>query len=446
MNAGSWKAPHSPRQAGMCVAGAAAAFLAALSFAAQAETVALPNADQTTGFVGPFGSIPPITDWNWVDSPIKPIVSETLTYSDNVAGLPSTSPLLPGMASRGDFLDLIQIGVSPRVNLSGQQFFFDYNYGVTRYFRDVGFDSMQYSLDAGVNWTFTSRCSGTLRAVQSEIPSVFEQTVGVGVNTVVTQSLSETGNCAVGGDWLVIANAGMVQSTNSLALDQLNSSQNKYLAAGIQYNWADLDNLKVLYTITDVSYPGRSVALEVVGLAQGVLEKDITASYQRYFSTNFNASLSIGLTNITLTQLGGGTSGSTSAPHFAVAATWQATPKLQFTGSISRSVGPPDIIVANAETTTSARVAGTYAFSPKLSFNVGFGVGNSTATQGVELAFGTPVIVSQNESFVSANLGVAYQATPFLSGSLGYQYSDRKGVGLDTAVNSFIIAIKYAPY
>lgn len=428
------------------VVGAAAMLVTTLPPPVRADTVALPSADQRIGLASPFGLIPPVMDWNWVDSPFKPIISDSFTYNDNVAGLPSGFPLLPGMASRGDFLDLIQIGDTTKVNLSGQRFFFDYNYGVTRYLRDVGFDSTQYSLDAGVNWTLTSRCSGTLKAVKSEIPSVFEETVGVGVNNVMTQSLTETATCAVLGDWSVIANSGIVQTTNSGALNELNSNQSQYLAAGIRYDWAGLDNLQVLYTLTDVNYPDRTAELGVVGLAQGVLEKDVTATYQRYFSTNFNATISAGLTDIALTPVGGGSSTSTLAPHGTAALTWQATPKLQFTGSIGRSVGPPTTLVANAETNTSVQLGGVYAFSPKLSFNAGFRAGQSTATEGVALAFGTPVIVSQNQSFLGANLSVAYQATPFLSGSISYQYSDRKSLGLDTAVNSFIIAVRYAPY
>jgi hypothetical protein len=437
----SWRS-----QAWMRVAGAAAVLVATLPQPVQADTVALPNADQTIGLVSPFGSIPPVVDWNWVDSPFKPIISDTFTYNDNVAGLPSGFPLLPGMASRGDFLDLIQIGDATKVNLSGQQFFFDYNYGVTRYFRDVGFDSIQYSLDAGVNWTFTSRCSGTLKVLRSEMPSVFEQTAGVGVNNAMLQSLTETAKCAVLGDWSVIANSGNVQTTSSLALDQLNGSQNQYLTAGIRYDWTGLDNFQVLYTLTNINYPDRAAALGVLGLAQGVQEKDISTTYQSNFLPKLSGTISVGLTDMNLTETGGGTSGSTQAPHFAVALSWQPTTKLQFTGSISRSVGPPDTLVANAETTTSVQLGGAYAFSPKLSFNAGFRAGQSTATQGVALAAGTPLIVSQNQNFLGANLGVAYQATPFLSGSIGYQYSDRKSLGLDTTENSFIIAIRYAPY
>ena len=433
-------------QAWMRVAGAAVVLVATLPPPVRADTVALPNADQTIGLVSPFGLIPPVMDWNWVDSPFKPIISDTLTYNDNVAGLPSGYPLLPGMASRGDFLDLIQIGDATKVNLSGQQFFFDYNYGVTRYFHDLGFDSTQYSIDAGVNWTFTSRCTGNLRVAKSAMPSVFEQTAGVGVNTAMGQSLTETAKCAVTGDWSLIANSGVSQTTNSLALDQLNGSQNQYLAAGIRYEWAGLDNFQVLYTLTDINYPGRTAALGVLGLAQGVLEKDIAATYQNTFLPKLSGTISVGLTDMTLTETGGGPSASTQAPHFAVALSWKPTTKLQFTGSISRSVGPPDTLVANVETTTSVQLGGAYAFSPKLSFNAGFRAGQSTATQGVALAFGTPLVVSQNQSFLGANLGVAYQATPFLSGSIGYQYSDRKSFGLDTAVNSIIIAIRYAPY
>jgi Putative beta-barrel porin 2 len=356
------------------------------------------------------------------------------------------------MSTRGDFLDLVQIGGSSKFNFSGQQFFVDANYGVTRYFQDTAFDSTQYSLDAGVNWTLTSRCTGTLRVSKSVQPSVFEETVGVGVNIGTTEALTEIAKCGLGGDFSLLVNSSYTQTSSSVSLDQLNAGVNQNLSVGLSYDGADLDSLQALYTITDIQYPFRAavsnalgISPSTLGLAEGVLEKDVTATYQRAISPLLNATLTAGLTDMTLEALGPGGSTSTLAPHYAISLTWQATPKAQLGARISRSVGPPTSLVANTETTTSAQLTGGFTFSPKLSFSSALTIGQSNGG-GETFLVGTQVPISSNQNFVSANLGLAYQASPFLSATASYQYSDRKTAGFDTAEGLFIIGLRYAPY
>ena len=71
---------------------------------------------------------------------------------------------------QGDFTSTSSFGLSTKPNWYGQQFFFDGSFGVIRYLHQVGFNSNIYSFRPGVNWTLTSRCSGTLAALFTKVP------------------------------------------------------------------------------------------------------------------------------------------------------------------------------------------------------------------------------------------------------------------------------------
>ena len=107
---------------------------------------------------------------NWSDLPVRLTASQSVAYSSNIFGIPLGFALLPG-AAHGDFSSTTLVGVSTKPNWYGQQFFFDASFGEIRYLHQVDFNSDTYNIDAGVNWTLTSRCTGALTALASKSPT-----------------------------------------------------------------------------------------------------------------------------------------------------------------------------------------------------------------------------------------------------------------------------------
>ena len=154
---------------------------------------------------------------NWADLPFKLTASQTVSYNSNINSFP-IGVALPGQVV-GDFTSTTNFGVSTRANVYGQQLFLDATYGVIRYLHQVAFDSTVYSLNAGVDWTVTSRCSGTLGASLSKSPAQLTEQVGTGVNYSTTNALNETGKCAVSNGYSFLFNSGLTTTTNSDAVN-----------------------------------------------------------------------------------------------------------------------------------------------------------------------------------------------------------------------------------
>ena len=87
--------------------------------------------------------------------------------------------------------------------------FLDATFGVIRYLHEVQSNSTVYSLNAGVNWNVTSRCSGTLAASLSKSPAQLTEQVGTGINYTTTTALNETGKCAVSNGYSLLFNSGL---------------------------------------------------------------------------------------------------------------------------------------------------------------------------------------------------------------------------------------------
>ncbi len=140
----------------------------------------------------PFdGLVLPSVPENWSDLPFKLTASQVVSYNSNVSSFPI------GVAPRGtvlgDFTSTTNFGFQTRGNVSGQHVFLDATFGVIRYLHDTEFNSTVYSLNAGVDWTVTSRCSGTLAASLSKSPAQLTEQVGTGVNYTTTNAVNETG-------------------------------------------------------------------------------------------------------------------------------------------------------------------------------------------------------------------------------------------------------------
>ena len=164
---------------------------------------------------------------NWADLPVQLTAGQSVSYNSNVNNFPV------GFAGRGqvvgDFTSTSNFGFSTTGHLYGQQLFFDANFGVIRYLHEVANNSNVYSLNAGVNWSLTSRCSGTLAASLSKSPASLTELVGVGVNYTTSTAFNETGNCAVSNGYSLLFNSGLTTTTNSNPIDAVNNSRTTLL-------------------------------------------------------------------------------------------------------------------------------------------------------------------------------------------------------------------------
>ena len=203
------------------------------------------------------GFVLPSVPENWADLPVKLTASETVSYNSNVNGIP-IGVAMPGQVL-GDFTATSNFGFSTRANVYGQQLFFDATLGVIRYLHQVAFDSTVYSLNAGVDWTLTSRCSGALSVSLSKSPVELTDLVGVGVNYTTTTALNETGKCAVSNGYSLVFNSGLTTTTNTNPIDAVNDARSKLIAAGIEYAKGE-STLTALASITEADFTGRTAA------------------------------------------------------------------------------------------------------------------------------------------------------------------------------------------
>ena len=71
-----------------------------------------------------------------------------------------------------------------------------------RYLNNGFFNSAQSSVDIGDNFTYGSKCSGTVKAYETTSPSIPGQQVGVNViNTLTTTGVTENAKCIVSGNY-----------------------------------------------------------------------------------------------------------------------------------------------------------------------------------------------------------------------------------------------------
>jgi hypothetical protein len=113
--------------------------------------------------------------------------SETVSYNSNILALP-TGTSSPNGQPQGDFTSQSSFGLSTTANWYGQQLFFNGTFGVLRYLHQNQFDSNIYTFSPGVNWTLTSRCSGTVIGLFTRAPSTITELVGTGINYATTTS------------------------------------------------------------------------------------------------------------------------------------------------------------------------------------------------------------------------------------------------------------------
>jgi hypothetical protein len=444
----------------------------------------------TAAILPSWGGVFPRLPQNWSDLPVQLKLWDSVGYNSNVLGLPTNTPVSSGLV-RGDFQSISSYGASTKAYWEGQQLFADGSFGLTRYLHDVSLNSMQHFLDAGVNWTYTSRCSGRLGASDSVAESTLPQQIASGsaaaftlaqqiasgsiaapslaqqtasgttaaspvpqqiastsINTVSTTAFNETAKCLVSGDYAAIFNSGLTRSTNSTLANKPNDGRIVVVAAGISYSVTATNSLDVLATVTSTDYTNRTRATNNTGLVNAITQDQVNVTYTRQIGPNLSMIASIGAVGLT--------NGSFSLalpskiePQYSASVIWAVTPKVSLTASVARTVTPPQSIVANAQTTESASLGLNYRFSPKVAFsaNVSSAYASSAFTQlGSGVPNGVPAYALSALHSYNATASLGYNITPFLGANLSYLYSRSVQAGVVTPQNLVLLNVNYSPY
>jgi hypothetical protein len=403
--------------------------------------------------VSAFGMAPPSLagvlpnlPQNWSDLPFQFKISEAVGYNSNVVNTPISSTGLNLLGQRiGAFESISNYQASTKWYIAGEQFFADGSYGFNRYLSHTNLNTTHNSADVGVNWIYTSKCSGRLIASEQTAESEPGQQVSTNVvNNVTTVSFNETATCVVRGNYSAIFNSGTTTSTNTAAADKLNNFQSEFIAAGISYTVTDTNSLQVLATVTGTDFNNRPLVSNVTGLARNITTDSLKATYTKNIDPSLALTASVGVIGV---RDAGFNLGLPSGwePEYSLSATWSITPKLGLTASLARSVSPPTSFISNLQVSESASLGLTYQLTPKVSLSA------ATNFAHVSGAFTNTAINvpgrSQNENLYSARANVSYAITPFLGASLSYQYSRTvQSGGVVTPTSVALMSVNYAPY
>ena len=407
--------------------------------------------DELSGSVGAGGpssggfSLPALPDeWNWSDLPVRLSASESVSYNSNILSLPIGMSATNGLP-QGDFTSTSSYGLSTKANWYGQQFFFDGTFGVIRYLHETGFDSNVYSFSPGVNWTLTSRCTGTLVGLFTKSPSTITEIVGTGINYATETSLNETGKCAISNGYSVVFNSSASRTNNSNPLDALNNANVEMISAGIEYAKGNGD-LTLLATKSDTNYASRGAALNALGLANTVVFHNFNLSYTRQINANLSVIGQLGLVGVTNAFTLG--LPKTLLPTYSLEASWAITPKVSLAASATRTVAAPTTLIGNAEVSYYTDLSLTYQATPKVTFSATGSAGYSSvaftpAAAGTMTAL-VPFLTTTN--YYGLTAGVRYAMTPFISAALSASYTERVSEHVITPQDLITVSLNYRPY
>jgi hypothetical protein len=404
------------------------------------------GASVVPSFYGVFPSLPQ----NWSDLPFTLKVSESLAYNSNILNTPTVrgGTLITTFRPIGAFESISTYGFSTKGNWGNQQYFADGSIGLDRYLNHAAFNQVRSSLDAGINWTYTSKCAGRLIASEVTAPSIPGQQIATNViNSETTLSFNETGKCNVSGDWSAIFNSGATRSTNSAAVDKINDNRTVFIAAGMNYSVSQTNSLQLLATVTGTDFTDRQAALNSLGLVSNLTEDQVTLSYTKNFSTYLEVIASIGAVGITNSSFNFGLPSSIE-PQYSLSATWYVTPKLELTVSGARAVTPPTNVIGNLQTTENVNVGLHYSLTPKVELSANAQVAHNSSAFGASVsnALQTAFPNLTESNLYSVQLGASYSITPFLLANLTCQYSRTVQPNLVTPTSIVTLSLNYAPY
>ena len=391
-----------------------------------------------------FPSIPQ----NWGDLPVQFHLSEQTGYNSNINNASST----PGVTSLlyghpiGAFESISTYGISFKNEIGAQQFFGDASWGMYRYLNNDFYNSAHNAVDLGDNFTYGSKCSGSLKLSEVSSPSLPGQQLSFNaINTVSTLSVNEAAKCIITGEYAGLLNSGVSESQNSALLDKVNDYRSAFVAAGISYSVSETNSLQLLATITGTDYTNRQAVLNVAGLADKVTTDQIMATYIKNFGPNISVNAGFGLLGFSDTWFGFGLP-RTILPQYTLSAQWTVAPKLTLTVAASRLASTPTSIVSNLQVIESASFGFTYQCTPKVALTGGFSTsyGTSAATPTV-----TSVLLptyAANQKTYGANAGLSYAITPFFAAHLTYQYSKSVQAALTTTDSLVLLALNFNPF
>ena len=400
------------------------------------------RAQDLSGSVSPGGGFPLPSvpeDWNWADLPFKLTASQTVSYNSNVSSFPVG--VAPVGTPVGDFTTTTNVGFSTKANVENQQLFLDATFGVVRYLHNVQFDTTIYSINGGVDWNVTSRCSGTLTASLSKSPAQLNEQVGTGVNFVTTNAFNETGKCGISNGYSLLFNTGLTDLTNSNVQDAFNNSRTALIAAGVEYE-KGASTVTALASLSDQTFTSRN-ALNSPGLATQDTFHSFTLEYARQINPNLTVNGTIGLVGITndftlaLPK--------TLLPIYALGARWTVAPKLTLNVNAAKSIAPPTTIIANAQESYNVSVGLVYQMTPKLSLTALGSADYSTGQFTGETLGTTPFLIGAQRTY-SLSAGLIYSMTPFLTAGLNAQYFERVVENSITPQDVITVSLNYRPY
>ena len=389
------------------------------------------------------GFVLPSVPENWADLPFKLTASQNVSYNSNIGAFPIG--VAPKGAILGDFTSTSNFGFQTTANVSGQQLFLDATFGVIRYLHDVQFNSTVYSLNAGVDWKVTSRCSGALAVSLSKSPAQLTEQVGTGINYTTTDAVNETGKCGIANGYSLLFNSGLTTTTNSNPIDALLNARTALIAAGVEYAKGD-SSLTALASLSDANYSGRTgVQQAAFGLVSQTDFHSFTLNYTRQINPNFSVSGLIGLVGVT----SGFSLGlpKTLLPIYTISTTWTPMPKLSLNASASRTIAPPTTVIANAQQSYSAQTSLTYQLTPKIALSAGGSVAYSTSsfTSSTAVTGLSPFFFGSQNTY-SLSTGLNYSMTPFLSAALSASYSEQVANHFITPQDIVTVSLNYRPY
>jgi len=362
---------------------------------------------------------------NWSDLPLQLHVQETVGYNSNIANSPTGPGASADLYGRpiGALESISTYGVEFKNEVSGQQFFADAYWGMNRYLNNGFFNTAHHNEDIGDNFTYGSKCAGTLKASQVTAPSLPGQQIGFNViNTTSTVSLSENAKCIVTGEYAAIFNSGTSTSTNSAELDQANNFQSVFVAAGISYTVSDTNSLELLATVTGTDYTDRQLVSGEQGLLNKLTTDQVMATYIKNFSPTLALNAQIGIIGVSDEYFSFGIP-HTILPQYSFSVQWTATPKLAFTAVVSRFAAPPTSIISNLQATDSATASVTYHYTPKVLLSANLEASYSTGAAGAVSSNLLLAPFTQSQRTYGAGAKLTYTLTPFLAADLSYQYT-----------------------
>ena len=405
------------------------------------------------------GALPRLPE-NWADLPFQLHLSESVGYNSNVLNTPSNSTTsingaLVALRPIGAFESISDFGASTKFNWGGQQFFADGSFGMNRYLKHSDLDTAHHDLDAGMNWTYTSKCAG--RLVFSDVSGQSLPTEQIGfnnINTVTTVSFNETGRCGITSNYSAVLNSGISRTTNSSvmsltntgALNALNNSQTVFISAGVNYTVTTTNSLELLATLTGTEYPNRSTTLGILGINRNVLQDQINLTYTKNFSPNLTIIGSIGAVasknrSLSLDFPTGFT------PIYSLSFDWSMTPRITVHGSVARTVSVATSTLSSSQVNENAIIAVSYIWTPKVSLTGSVSASrNNSGSNGQSVTALTSLGVFQSSRTYSATASLIYEMTPFLRTSLSYQFS-RNSYTLNTTNQSVVLlGLNFNPY